>query len=435
MRRTLLLPFLVACASPSVALTDSAAPSPVDDTAPAAPAEPAAAPPSTCGALDTIERDFLPQGRPLLSERGACEAVTHAIAGAEGSTLQLALTAWGGLEPAHIQITDLLGTALASLDAAGSGDVLAVTLPRSGEHLVTVTPADPDEPANGYALSVDCVDGCERAYTRHPVVFMHGMGGTDAYLDLITYFYGVEDALTGDGYAVFMPTVDPFEATSVRARDWAAHLDALVDAGEGRRFNLIGHSQGGLDARYLASLLDDEGRVVSVTTIGTPHRGSPVADVMGGFLDVAWLAELSLGALADVLSVLLGSGADQDISAQIAFLSTEEMAAFNEDVLDRADVVYASWAGRTCGALDVACIAETGGEIVDPLLAASFLLLSAVEGDSDGMVPVSSAAWGTLRGTLPADHIDEVGHLFGSTAFDHLAFYRDEVAHLSAQGF
>lgn len=436
MYRTLLLPLLAACASPSVPVVAITAPTLADDTAAeAAEPEPAPTPPSTCAALSTVERDFLPQGGSILAERAACEAVTHAVAGAEGSTLQLVLTAWGGVQPAHVQVTDLLGAPVATLDAAASGDVLAFTLDRSGEYLVTVTPTDADEPANGYALAAECVAGCERAYTRHPVVFMHGMGGTDAYLDLVTYFYRVEETLSEAGYAVFMPTVDPFEVTSARAREWSAHLDELVVAGEGRRFNLIGHSQGGLDARYLASLLDDGGRVVSVTTVGTPHRGSPVADVTSGFLDVAWLAELSLSALGDALGVFLGADADQDLSAQIAFLGTENMAAFNEDVLDRGDVYYASWAGRTCGALDLGCIDETGGEIVDPLLSVSFLLISAVEGDSDGIVPVSSAAWGELRGTLPADHVDEVGHLFGSTAFDHLAFYRDEVAHLSSLGY
>lgn len=35
---------------------------------------------------------------------------------------------------------------------------------------------------------------------------------------------------------------------------------------------------GGLDARYLASQLGCSERVASVTTIATPHWGSPVAD-------------------------------------------------------------------------------------------------------------------------------------------------------------
>jgi triacylglycerol lipase len=40
--------------------------------------------------------------------------------------------------------------------------------------------------------------------------------------------------------------------------------------------DMIGHSQGGLSSRYAAAVMPQA--VASVTTIGTPHRGSEVAD-------------------------------------------------------------------------------------------------------------------------------------------------------------
>ena len=42
--------------------------------------------------------------------------------------------------------------------------------------------------------------------------------------------------------------------------------------------NLIAHSMGGLDARYLISRLGMADQVRSLTTISTPHRGSFMAD-------------------------------------------------------------------------------------------------------------------------------------------------------------
>ena len=42
--------------------------------------------------------------------------------------------------------------------------------------------------------------------------------------------------------------------------------------------HIIAHSMGGLDARYMISRLDMADRVLSLTTIATPHRGSPFAD-------------------------------------------------------------------------------------------------------------------------------------------------------------
>jgi triacylglycerol esterase/lipase EstA (alpha/beta hydrolase family) len=46
-------------------------------------------------------------------------------------------------------------------------------------------------------------------------------------------------------------------------------------------FVIDGRIQGGLDCRYLASQLKPEKfKVSSVTTIATPHRGSPFADYL-----------------------------------------------------------------------------------------------------------------------------------------------------------
>jgi len=262
------------------------------------------------------------------------------------------------------------------------------------------------------------------------------LGGTDAYLDLIDYFYGVAPALEDAGYAVHTPTVEPFDVAEARAEDWEDALEDLQAEGAGRRFNLIGHSQGGLDARYLAGVLDAEGRVASIITVGTPHRGTPVADVVTGVLDAAWVVGFTVDLLVDSIAPLFGSSSDQDIVAQIEQLSTRGMDDFNARVPDRSDVYYASWAGQTCGALDHGCVRATGGEWVDPLLSVSHLLLYALVGDSDGMVPVSSAQWGDHRGQIPADHIDQVGHLLGTTAdsFDHVDFYLSEVDRLAAAG-
>ena len=45
-------------------------------------------------------------------------------------------------------------------------------------------------------------------------------------------------------------------------------------------------------------------------------------------------------------------------------------------------------------------------------------------------MPVESAQRGVLLGTMPADHLDEVGQLFGTTSlgFDHREFYLDLAA-------
>ena len=47
-------------------------------------------------------------------------------------------------------------------------------------------------------------------------------------------------------------------------------------------FHIIAHSMGGLDSRFLITHLqpEEDNRVLSLTTIGSPHHGSPIADLI-----------------------------------------------------------------------------------------------------------------------------------------------------------
>ena len=238
------------------------------------------------------------------------------------------------------------------------------------------------------------------------------------------------------GYASHTPFVDPFRPTPDRAAQWAAHIDALVASGAARRVNLIGHSQGGLDARYVAAALDPERRVRSVTTIGSPHRGAAVADVAFGVADASALGGAIVDAAVDQLAALYGDRGDQDSLAQLEQLTTESSAAFNDAILDRPDIPYASWAGHTCQLIDVLCIAAWDGEVVTPALSATHAVTALLQGDNDGLVSVESSKWGTYLGALPADHLDEVGLFPGTQApgFDAAAFFQQEVERLAAAG-
>ncbi|MFL5336103.1 MAG: lipase family alpha/beta hydrolase [Geminicoccaceae bacterium] len=94
-----------------------------------------------------------------------------------------------------------------------------------------------------------------------------------------------------------------------------------------RRLMLVGHSMGGLDARYAGSRLDRGRRISHVVTLGTPHRGTPLAD--WALRDRLWLTRLlrfiDRGALGD--------------------LTSEGARRLDELIPDRPDVRYASLAG------------------------------------------------------------------------------------------
>jgi triacylglycerol esterase/lipase EstA (alpha/beta hydrolase family) len=399
-------------------------------------------PPEPCLLVDgrlprAAEGPFLGRTAPTRHARAACTAGWHAAAGAAGSTLSVRLDQADDVA-LWLTATDLQGAALGPATRLAPGAAASVPLDRSGEVLLELQPDPPGSPADpdrAYTVSVSCRSGCDRAYTRYPLVFMHGMAGTDSYLGVLDYWFGLEAAFAETGFAVSTPAVDALAGIDARALQWQAELAALAADGAGRRFNVIAHSQGGLDARLLAHAYDDSRRVASLTTISAPHRGTALADLADGVLDLTpfdgWLVDQALGAMAGLVG-LSGSA----LSDQLRDMTRASMATFNAEVPDRADVAYWSWAGATCRGLDWGCRAARGGEVVDPVFSASFRLLWVVEGENDGVVSVESARWGSFLGELPADHMDEVGQIadLSHPAFDAAAFYVDEAHRLSAAG-
>jgi triacylglycerol lipase len=130
--------------------------------------------------------------------------------------------------------------------------------------------------------------------TTYPVVFAHGMGGFD---NILGYDYWGDDygMFVGDtcslfevpcnedidgGQKSFVGQVQPFQNSEVRGLDLANDIEGYMASSGATRVNLIGHSQGGLDARKAAKVLYTRKgyTVVAVlVSVSSPHRGSPVA--------------------------------------------------------------------------------------------------------------------------------------------------------------
>ena len=161
-----------------------------------------------------IEEDFTPRDEYGASGvRGACTQVIHAGAGAAGSTLSVQLDDWSADSPARIQIENLNGSVSSEWMDVSVSEEVEVELSQSGEFFIRISSSDLDELQNDYALSVDCIDGCELKYTRYPIFFMHGLAGFDAMLNVLNYWNGVEDALSEEGYHVEIHGVSAFDTT------------------------------------------------------------------------------------------------------------------------------------------------------------------------------------------------------------------------------
>lgn len=230
------------------------------------------------------------------------------------------------------------------------------------------------------------------ARTRHPIVLVHGLFGFDRIgvgRATSDYFRGVRVHLEALGNEVFVVRLPPRASIAERA----ASLTEQVERLRARRVNLLAHSMGGLDARYAISRLGLSSRVASLTTIGTPHRGTPIADGVGPLL-----ARLGVAGALDV--------------------GTRRMSAFNRDVPDVDGIDY----------LCVVAAAERALARASPLAWPGLWLLGSA---SDGLVPSASQSWGVVLDEVRADHWAQIGW---SRHFDALGFYERILIELSSRG-
>jgi triacylglycerol lipase len=218
------------------------------------------------------------------------------------------------------------------------------------------------------------------------IILAHGVLGfgevIPGNLQRVNYFNEVKEHLEGrfSGVEVLTPTVDFRGSIETRGPQLA---DAIRDAGG--PVHVIAHSMGGLDARWaIANRAAETKDVLSLVTIGTPHRGSEVADAI-------------VERRPPLFSVLPRFVIDQlrALGPALVDLTTARGAEFDGATDDRQ--------GITC--LEIAGDASHAGH--ESLLFQTAAMLGHMTGQAnDGVVTLASA---TRQGR----------HLFAIWPFDH----------------
>ncbi len=300
----------------------------------------------------------------------------------------------------------------------------------------------------------------EDSLTKHdyPIVLVHGMGGFDKLRNLpinVVYFNGVADDLAKHGETqVFTTIAPPYDTSEVRATYVARQIDDILKKTGAKKVNIIAHSQGGLDARILASPqgLGYGDRIASITTVSTPHRGSRVADLVMGILNDAPsnIVDDVTGAILSLLQLSVYElQTDPHIRAQINELSEKYMTnVFNPKYKDDSRVYYSSYGGRTNFEVGLSACSDStyDNDVFDldavtlALLPSNLYLAGLTDTTNDGLVTVKSAHWGEFLQCVPSDHLGEVGQFLQNGAdpvsgFDHLAFFRTIVSRLRNKGY
>ncbi|KAH9171639.1 alpha/beta-hydrolase [Lactarius sanguifluus] len=257
---------------------------------------------------------------------------------------------------------------------------------------------------------------------RFPIVLCHGLYGFDVRgppslrMQYWSSILGILRKIVG---AEVIVTAVPGTG-SIASR--AEQLDRFLQAkAPGRGINFMAHSMGGLDCRHLITHLKPvEYAPLSLTTIATPHRGSPFMDWCKDYLglgrrrpehdeerstmttiDAIDAAEQvrsqtrSLSSLPSSFTTFLLGLFDSPAYANLTTSYLTE--TFNPRTPDDPRVRYFSIAGRM-----------TTPNIWHPLWFPKVVLDSVAGVDTagnDGLVSVDSARWGEFLGTLEgADH-------------------------------
>lgn len=228
---------------------------------------------------------------------------------------------------------------------------------------------------------------------------LKGLAERGVKIDRLHYFRGIRSFLEDAGFNVHHTSAGFAESLTDRAALLKAQLEGVLASTGAQKVHIIAHSMGGLDARFAIAKLGMAGRVASLTTIGTPHRGTSFADFK--------LNERGGNQFIDAVERVIDLRGFRDLTRDACRL-------FGDDVRNAeaaSGVFYQTYA---CSEVR---------DMVFTFLKPSWDIINKTEGENDGLVSLTSQAWQTeivgdggivnkitqKKFPIPADHLNEVG--------------------------
>ncbi len=283
--------------------------------------------------------------------------------------------------------------------------------------------------------------------TRYPIVLVHGMLGFDKTLG-IDYWYGIAEALRKDGARVHIAKLTALDSNEARGEQLIEQLEYWRALYNEQGFNLIAHSQGGPTSRYAMYHLNYNSKkplVKSLTTVGSPHKGSSVPDVMLN-KPVGETAHKVFTSVMNGLASLIDKFSNnpekhiQSFTHSISASSTPKMQLFNqyypagiptsacgEGQYTENGVRFYSWSGT-----------QVTTNVLDPTDWGLGLLAKAFKDKNDGLVSRCSSHFGqVIRDNYRMNHVDQINHLFGLHHLletDPVTIYRQHANRLQRAG-
>lgn len=262
--------------------------------------------------------------------------------------------------------------------------------------------------------------------TKYPVILVSGLGFHDKN-KVLNYWGTIPDYLKNHGCDVYTAHQEAFISIPDNAIKLKYRILDILEKTKKNKINIIGHSKGGLEGRYVASRLSMDEHISSITTLGSPHRGTHLADIILGRLPIP---KFATARLVNIYAAIMGDQRPDSLRAVVQ-VTTESMKQFNEEVPDSNRVYYQSYASHV------------SKEYPNMLWKTMAYLIREYEGKNDGMVGIESCKWGNYRGLIASpsapsvSHADMVGltQFFGNTNFDARIFLSEIVNDLKKRKY
>jgi len=212
---------------------------------------------------------------------------------------------------------------------------------------------------------------------KYPVVLAHGFTAGDNYFTF-NLWGRIPDTLKEHGVEVYYGNTDAWGLIETNAGLLKATIDKILKDTGKEKVNIIAHSKGGLDARYMIWRYDYGDKVASLTTVSTPHHGSVVADYM--LYDKNLFTRTAVGFVMYMEQFY--DDLYPDAYSAAYELTTVKLKEFNKNVTPDDRVYYQS----------VYSVMNKPSD--DPLFSRSYKYMKKLEGANDGLVSENSARWG-----------------------------------------
>ncbi|MBP5519293.1 MAG: hypothetical protein J6X84_01760 [Treponema sp.] len=263
--------------------------------------------------------------------------------------------------------------------------------------------------------------------TKYPIIMIHGVFFRD--FKHFNYWGRIPQELETNGAKIFYGNHESATPIDKAGEELAARIKMILKETGAEKVNIIAHSKGGLDCRYMISKCNMENYVASLTTINTPHRGC----IFPEYLMDKKIPENTQKVIAKTYNKILRKMGDKkpDFMSSVKDLTQSACLRFNQEIKDSPLVYYQS----------VGSIMKSKKSAPFPLNF-SYDLVYKFDGRNDGLVGEKSFEWGSnftfleskgKRGISHGDMIDL--NRENIRGFDVREFYVNLVADLKNRGF